>query len=118
MAGELSGRALNRQTRRAEYLEAALRLLMGGKLTMQALAREVGGAVGTAYTYFANRETLVAEVLEDLAKENKNKGIDAVRGHVSAFEPGNPALRMAILEIANGEDDKRAIEELILYGPY
>lgn len=61
----LKGRAANRQRRRREYVDTAIRMVLNGgleSLTMQALAREMDAAVGTAYTYFASKSALVAEL--------------------------------------------------------
>lgn len=60
-----TGRAANRQRKRREYIDTAIRIVLNGgleALTMQALAREMGAAVGTAYTYFASKSALVAEL--------------------------------------------------------
>ena len=60
-----TGRAANRQRKRQEYIDTAIRIVLNGgleALTMQALAREMGAAVGTAYTYFASKSALVAEL--------------------------------------------------------
>lgn len=59
------GRAANRIKKRQEYIDTAIRIVLKGgleALTMQALAREMGAAVGTAYTYFASKSALVAEL--------------------------------------------------------
>ena len=60
-----TGRAANRVRKRQEYIDTAIRIVLNGgleALTMQALAREMGAAVGTAYTYFASKSALVAEL--------------------------------------------------------
>ena len=60
-----TGRAANRLRKRREYIDTAIRIVLNGgleALTMQALAREMGAAVGTAYTYFASKSALVAEL--------------------------------------------------------
>lgn len=58
-------RARNRLARHRSFLEAALRLATTeglSALTMQRLAEEVDAAVGTVYTYFPSKGSLVAEV--------------------------------------------------------
>ena len=60
-----TGRAANRLRKRQDYIDTAIRIVLNGgleALTMQALAREMGAAVGTAYTYFASKSALVAEL--------------------------------------------------------
>lgn len=62
-------REQNRVRRRHEYLDVASRMVIRegfDGLTMQAIADEVGAAVGTIYTYFNSKSALVAE-LQSLA---------------------------------------------------
>lgn len=61
----LNRREANRVRRRKEYLDTAAHLVttqgLDG-LTMQAIAKEVGAAVGTIYTYFPSKSDLVSEL--------------------------------------------------------
>jgi AcrR family transcriptional regulator len=55
----------SRAVKRARYIEAARQILERNgldALTMQALANEVGAAVGTIYGYFPSKSALVAEL--------------------------------------------------------
>lgn len=64
-ATPLNRREANRVRRRKEYLDTAAHLIttqgLDG-LTMQAIAKEVGAAVGTIYTYFPSKSDLVSEL--------------------------------------------------------
>ena len=65
MAEKYSKRESNRIRRRQEYLDVASRMVIDrgfDGLTMQAIADEVGAAVGTIYTYFSSKSALVAEL--------------------------------------------------------
>lgn len=100
----LKGRALNRQRRRQEYIDTAIRMVLSDGLesvTMQALARRMDAAVGTAYTYFASKSALIAE-LETIA----------IRRTQAAFEDVLPRWVAAMGPLS--DEDTAAVRVLTL----
>lgn len=96
-AAPVGARKRNRLDRHGAYLRAALRLVFAeglDALTMQRLAVEVGGAVGSVYTYFPSKGALVAEVqreaIERLATSVAVLGADVDRS--VAGSAGDAAL--------------------------
>jgi AcrR family transcriptional regulator len=89
-------------------------VLAGGleSLTMQALAREMDAAVGTAYTYFASKSALVAE-LEVIALQRTLWAFEDALPRWMA-EAGNPEGRAAAEYglLALGEFGVRAPDEI------
>lgn len=95
-AAPTGARERNRLRRHRSYLQAALHLVFEeglDALTMQRLAREVGAAVGSVYTYFPSKGALVAEVqreaIERLASSALVLGADVDR---AVAGEGDPAM--------------------------
>ena len=64
-APRVGRRERNRQARRTQYLRTAMRIVNEGgleALTMQRMADELDSAVGTIYTYFPSKSSLLAEL--------------------------------------------------------
>ncbi len=90
----VGARERNRLRRHRAYLQAALHLVFEeglDALTMQRLAREVGAAVGSVYTYFPSKGALVAEVqreaIERLAASALVLGSDVDRALAAEADP-------------------------------
>jgi AcrR family transcriptional regulator len=115
MAKELTARERNRKAKALEYMDASLSLMRSGDFTMNALAREMGGAVGTVYSYYRNKAELEAAVLEVFGEVNHGKGIDVVAEALPLFQQGNPSLKKAIRAIARDKKERIRIERLVLY---
>lgn len=100
-------REQNRVRRRHEYLDVASRMVIRegfDGLTMQAIADEVGAAVGTIYTYFNSKSALVAELQSLAIGLLTQVADDAVRG----WEP----------HLADLDERDRALTQLVAYGAF
>ena len=91
-------REQNRIRRRQEYLDVASRMVIRegfDGLTMQAIADEVGAAVGTIYTYFNSKSALIAE-LQTMAISLIGQVIDAAfaswESELSSLDPETRTL--------------------------
>lgn len=98
-------REQNRIRRRQEYLDVASRMVIRegfDGLTMQAIADEVGAAVGTIYTYFNSKSALIAE-LQTMAISLIGQVIDTAQ---ASWE----------LELASLDAETRALARLGAFG--
>lgn len=86
-----------RERRRSRYLDAAIGIVVRGgldALTMQAIASEVGAAVGTIYGYFPSKSALLVEL--------QMVAIDRI---TAAWRETGPAWRTELARRAAGPEE-------------
>jgi AcrR family transcriptional regulator len=99
-----------RDEQRANILAAARRVFAreGGAATMAAIAAEAGVSQGLAYRYFASKEAMLREILEQVARSG-------VVGQRLLDMPGTPGERIEGLlsRILSSQRDRLGIYQLL-----